>query len=50
MRGGTAHCTVIIAGDEIGSPLVRRPAAVAAMNLPSFDKYLPLPAPGGGVV
>jgi 2-oxoglutarate ferredoxin oxidoreductase subunit gamma len=50
MRGGTAHCTVIIAGDEIGSPLVRRPAAVAAMNLPSFDKYLPLTAPGGVLV
>jgi 2-oxoglutarate ferredoxin oxidoreductase subunit gamma len=50
MRGGTAHCTVIIADDEIGSPLVRHPAAVAAMNLPSFDKYLPLIAPGGVLV
>lgn len=47
MRGGTAHCTVIIADDEIGSPLVRHPGAVVAMNLPSFDKYEPLVRPGG---
>jgi 2-oxoglutarate ferredoxin oxidoreductase subunit gamma len=39
MRGGTANCTVIISDEEIGSPLVRHPAAVIAMNLPSLDKY-----------
>ncbi|MBN1230511.1 MAG: 2-oxoacid:acceptor oxidoreductase family protein [Anaerolineales bacterium] len=39
MRGGTAHCTVIISDDEIGSPLVRNPDVVLAMNLPSLDKY-----------
>ena len=39
MRGGTANCTVIIADEEIGSPLVRNPQAVIAMNLPSLDKY-----------
>jgi 2-oxoglutarate ferredoxin oxidoreductase subunit gamma len=39
MRGGTAHCTVIISDEEIGSPLVRYPDAVIAMNLPSLDKY-----------
>lgn len=50
MRGGTAHCTVIISDDEIGSPLVRRPAAVVALNLPSRDKYAPLVAPGGVLV
>jgi 2-oxoglutarate ferredoxin oxidoreductase subunit gamma len=42
MRGGTANCTVIIADEEIGSPLVRYPRAVIAMNLPSLDKYEPL--------
>ena len=42
MRGGTANCTVIIADEEIGSPLVRRPQAVVAMNLPSLDKYEPM--------
>lgn len=50
MRGGTAHCTVIISDEEIGSPLVRRPAAVVALNLPSRDKYAPLVAPGGVLV
>jgi len=42
MRGGTANCTVIISDEEIGSPLVRNPRAVLALNLPSFDKYEPL--------
>ena len=50
MRGGTAHCTVIVSDDEIGSPLVRRPRAVVAMNMPSLDKYEPLVAPGGLLV
>lgn len=42
MRGGTANCTVIISEEEIGSPLVKRPKAVVAMNLPSLNKYEPL--------
>jgi 2-oxoglutarate ferredoxin oxidoreductase subunit gamma len=50
MRGGTAHCTVIISDEEIGSPLVRNPAAVVAMNRPSFDKYEALVAPGGVLI
>ena len=39
MRGGTAHCTVIISDEEIGSPIVKNPQAVMVMNLPSLDKY-----------
>lgn len=39
MRGGTANCTVIISDEEIGSPIIRNPKAVMAMNLPSLDKY-----------
>lgn len=50
MRGGTAHCTVIIADEPIGSPLVRRPQSVVALNLPSFEKYEPLIKPGGLLV
>lgn len=42
MRGGTAHCTVVIGDEPIGSPLVRNPHCVIAMNLPSVDKYEPL--------
>ncbi|MCS6828038.1 MAG: 2-oxoacid:acceptor oxidoreductase family protein [Caldilinea sp.] len=47
MRGGTAHCTVVIGDEPIGSPLVRNPHCVIAMNLPSVDKYEPLVAAGG---
>lgn len=47
MRGGTANCTVIISDEEIGSPMVRNPKAVIALNLPSADKYEPLVAEGG---
>jgi 2-oxoglutarate ferredoxin oxidoreductase subunit gamma len=50
MRGGTAHCTVIISEEPIGSPLVRRPDVVLAMNLPSVDKYESLVKDGGVMV
>ncbi len=50
MRGGTARCMVIIADEEIGSPLVRRPKAVMALNKPSLDKYEPLVVEGGALV
>jgi 2-oxoglutarate ferredoxin oxidoreductase subunit gamma len=50
MRGGTANCTVIIADEEIGSPLVQNPPMVIALNLPSFDKYEELIQPGGVLV
>ncbi len=42
MRGGTANCTVVIGDEPIGSPLVRNPHVVIAMNRPSMDKYEPL--------
>ena len=47
MRGGTAHCTVIVSDEEIGSPLVRNPSAVIALNNPSVEKYETLVAPNG---
>jgi 2-oxoglutarate ferredoxin oxidoreductase subunit gamma len=50
MRGGTANCTVIIADEEIGAPMVARPAASMALNRPSLDKYEPLVKPGGVLV
>jgi 2-oxoglutarate ferredoxin oxidoreductase subunit gamma len=50
MRGGTAHCTVIIGDEPIGSPLVRNPHCVVALNLPSTDKYEPLVQPGGVLI
>jgi 2-oxoglutarate ferredoxin oxidoreductase subunit gamma len=50
MRGGTANCTVIISNEEIGAPMVARPAAALALNRPSLDKYEPLVKPGGVLV
>jgi len=50
MRGGTAHCTVIVSGEPIGSPLLRRPDVAIVMNLPSLDKYEPLVQPNGVLV
>ncbi|MDY6866377.1 MAG: 2-oxoacid:acceptor oxidoreductase family protein [Chloroflexota bacterium] len=50
MRGGTANCTVVVADEEIGSPFVKNPTAVIAMNLPSLDKYEDLVAEGGVLV
>lgn len=50
MRGGTANCTVIVADEEIGSPLVLNPKAAIVLNLPSLDKYESLVAPGGVLI
>lgn len=47
MRGGTAHCTVVIGDEPVGSPVVNNPDAVVAMNLPSADKYEPVVKAGG---
>lgn len=49
MRGGTANCTVIVSDQAIGSPLVRNPDVVLALNLPSVDKYEKL-VPDDGVL
>jgi 2-oxoglutarate ferredoxin oxidoreductase subunit gamma len=50
MRGGTAHCTVIVSDEVIGSPLIRFPTCVLALNRPSFEKYEPLVKPGGWLI
>ncbi len=50
MRGGTANCTVVIADDEIGSPLVKNPPLAIAFNLPSFDKYEEMLLTGGTLI
>ena len=47
MRGGTANCSVIIADEPVGSPIVTEPNLVVAMNLPSLDKFEPAIQPGG---
>ncbi len=50
MRGGTAHCTVIVSDEEIGSPIIRNPTSAVVLNNPSMDKYEPLLKPGGVLV
>jgi 2-oxoglutarate ferredoxin oxidoreductase subunit gamma len=50
MRGGTAHCVVIVSDEEIGSPLMRNPSNVVALNNPSVEKYEPLLAANGNLI
>ncbi len=39
MRGGTANCTVIISDDMIGSPVIRNPNILIAMNEASCRRF-----------
>jgi len=39
VRGGTAHCTVIISDKEIGSPYIDKADALIIMNKPSLEKF-----------
>lgn len=50
MRGGTAHCLVVISDRPIGSPLVYHPKTAVVFNNPSFEKYEPLVAQNGLLV
>ena len=50
MRGGTANCHVVISDEEIGSPFVKNPTAVIAMNLPSLEKFEDMVEEGGVLV
>jgi 2-oxoglutarate ferredoxin oxidoreductase subunit gamma len=50
MRGGTAHCTVIISDRPIGSPIIRNPTIAVVLNPESMQKYEPLVRPGGLLV
>ena len=50
MRGGKARCTVVVADEEIGSPLVRRPSSAIVLNLPSMEAFEPAIKPGGVLV
>ena len=47
MRGGTAYCTVVIGDQPIGSPIIRNPQHLVAMNRPSLEKFAPMVRPGG---
>ena len=49
MRGGTAYCTVVISDRLIGSPIIRNPRHLIAMNRPSLEKFAPTVKPGGTI-
>ena len=39
MRGGTAYCTVVVSDVPIGSPVIKNPTHLVAMNRPSLEKF-----------
>lgn len=47
MRGGTAYCTVVISDKLIGSPIIKNPTHLVAMNRPSLEKFVNTVKPGG---
>jgi 2-oxoglutarate ferredoxin oxidoreductase subunit gamma len=50
MRGGTAHCHVILNEGEVDSPLVSRASVLFAFNGPSLQRFVGDVEPGGLVV
>ena len=50
MRGGTAHCTVVISDRMIGSPIIRNPQHLVAMNRPSLEKFGSMVKKGGVIL
>jgi Pyruvate/2-oxoacid:ferredoxin oxidoreductase gamma subunit len=50
MRGGTAHCHVIVSSDCVGSPIVERATHLVAMNAPSLARFESEVAEGGMIL
>ena len=50
MRGGTAYCLVVISDKPIGSPIIKNPKHLVAMNRPSLDKFAYAIKPGGVIL
>jgi len=50
MRGGTAYCTVVIGDRPIGSPIIKNPLHLVAMNRPSLEKFAPMVKSGGVIM
>lgn len=41
VRGGTSNCSVVIADEEIASPMISNPKTLIVMNKASLNKFLP---------
>jgi 2-oxoglutarate ferredoxin oxidoreductase subunit gamma len=50
MRGGTAYCLVVISDKPIGSPIIKNPMHLVAMNRPSLDKFANVIKSGGVIL
>lgn len=50
MRGGTANCSVVIASDEVDTPIVSSPDTVIVLNEPSLAKFEPMVKPNGMLI
>lgn len=50
MRGGTAYCTVVVGTRPIGSPIIKNPLHLVAMNRPSLEKFASIVKPGGVIL
>lgn len=50
VRGGTAHCNVIISSEEIASPVIESPTSAIVMNHPSLVRFEQKIRPGGLLV
>lgn len=46
-RGGSAACSVVISGRNIGSPMVDHPDILVCMNQPAYERFLPTVRKGG---
>jgi 2-oxoisovalerate ferredoxin oxidoreductase beta subunit len=49
-RGGSASCSVVVAGRAVGSPSVDTPDVLVCMNQPSYERFAPTVAAGGVLV
>jgi 2-oxoglutarate ferredoxin oxidoreductase subunit gamma len=47
MRGGTANCSVVVASEEVSTPIVSTPDTAIVLNEPSLAKFEPAVKPGG---
>ncbi len=47
MRGGTANCSVVVASDQVSTPIVTSPDTAIVLNEPSLAKFEPTVKPGG---